>query len=567
MSIKQGFRVTNAFAKINNSVFSVVARKIHVWNDDKTVNSPYKDVVIPETTLAEYVWQVLDKHPTKTATICAITKRHYTFEQIYKQSQTLGANLRRKFNIQDGDTVAVLLPNIPEYPTVVFGILNAGGIVTTLNPIYTAYEVQRQIQLSEAKLIVTLPELVTVVNKALELAKVNIPVIAVNTNQDLPDGTVSYKELVEDNHVDLNVLKQVKRNVNDVAFLPYSSGTTGLPKGVELTNKCLVANLQQQTTDMRMYSFTTETNQDSVLAVLPIFHVYGLSYVMLQSLTAGLKLVTLPKFQPDTFLHSLLEYKINNLYLAPPMVLFLGSHPQATSKHLESLRVMVSGAAPLSRVDLDKLMGKVKHEFHFTQGYGMTEASPLVTISPIGSKEYETSGFALPNIQLRVVDGDLKNLGPGEVGELLIKGPNLMRGYKNNPEANKEVFVDNDWYRSGDLVSINDRGLVTIADRLKELIKVKGYQVPPAELENVVKENPVVADAAVIGAPDPQTGERPKAFVVLKEGSKATEQDIINFVSERVAPYKKIKEVVFLDNIPKNPSGKILRRVLKEKYC
>ncbi|XP_059062874.1 uncharacterized protein LOC131855605 [Achroia grisella] len=567
MSIKQGFRLRNVYNKVNNNIFGVLARKNHVWNDEKIVKSPFKDVVVPDVTIAEYVWQVLDKYPTKTATICAVTKRNYTYEQVYKQSQVLGASLRRKFNIQDGDAVGVMLPNIPEYPTVMFGILNAGGIVTTYNPIYTAYEVQRQLLLSEAKLMITLPELVPVVRKALELAKLSIPIIAVNVNQDLPDGTVSYRELVEDNHVDLNILKEVNRNTNDVAFLPYSSGTTGLPKGVELTNKCLVANFQQQTTDMRLYSYTTETNQDSVLAVLPIFHVYGLSVVTLQNLAAGLRIVTLPKFQPDAFLDSLIEFKINILYLAPPMVLFLGSHPQATNKHLDSVRVLVSGAAPLSRVDLDKLLAKVKHDFHFTQGYGMTEASPLVTISPIGSKEYETSGFALPNIQLRVVDADLKNLGPGEVGELLIKGPNLMKGYKNNPEANKEVFVDNEWYRSGDLVSIDDAGLVTIADRLKELIKVKGYQVPPAELENVVKEYPAVADAAVTGVPDPLTGERPKAFVVLKEGSNVTEQDIMNFVSERVAPYKKIKEVIFLDSIPKNPSGKILRRVLKEKYC
>ncbi|KAM3960255.1 uncharacterized protein ACR2FA_005733 [Aphomia sociella] len=567
MPLKQVFHVKNIVNKINNGVFSVLLRKNHVWSKDKVVKSPYKDVVIPDMTVTDYIWQVLDKCPTKTAMICAATKRKYTYEQLYKQSRVLGAKLRKIFKIKDGDAIGIMLPNIPEYPTAIFGILNAGGVVNTYNPLYTAYEVQRQLVLSDIKLMITMPELVPLVKKAIELAKLDIAVIAVNINQDLSEGAVSFKELVEDNNVDLSILRQVNRNTHDVALLPYSSGTTGLPKGVELTNRAIVSNIQQQTTDMKLYSYTTETNQDTVLAILPMFHSYGLSVVLLQSLAAGLKVVTLSKFEPSKFLDSLSQLKINILYLAPPTVLFLGSHPQVTSKHLESVRVLISGAAPLSQVDLDKFMGKVKHEFHFGQGYGMTEASPLVTICPKGYKEYQKSGFALPNIELRVVDADFENLGPGEVGELLIKGPNLMKGYKNNSEANKEVFVDNEWYRSGDMVSVDEAGMLTVADRLKELIKVKGYQVPPAELENVVKEYQAVADAAVVGIPDPLTGERPKAFVVLKEGSEVTEQDIINFVSERVAPYKKIKQVMFLDIIPKNPSGKILRRLLKEKYC
>ncbi|XP_013184574.1 uncharacterized protein LOC106130303 [Amyelois transitella] len=546
---------------LSNGIF----RSKHVWSNENVVKSPFRDVEIPNTTLNEYVWRILDKHPTKTAAVCGITNRSYTYEKMYKQSQIFGVNLRKKFKINDGDTVGVMLPNMPEFAIIFFGVMFSGGTVTTYNPIYTAYEVQRQLTISETKIIITHPNLVPIVRKALELSKKEIPIISVNINEECPEGTIAYKELIDGDHVDFDILKQVKMNADDVCVLPYSSGTTGLPKGVELTHCNIIANCEQQNTDCRLHTLTTETNQDAVLLILPMFHAYGLSIIMLHKLSVGLKLVTLPRFQPDTFLQALLEYKINLLYLAPPLALFLGSHPEVNERHLGHVHSITCGAAPLPTADIHKLLGKVQHDIHFGQGYGMTEAGPLVSIAPLGCKNYESAGYPLPNIQLRVVNENLKNLGPGQVGELLIKGPNIMKGYKNNLEANKEVFLDDDWYRSGDLARIDEGGLIYISDRLKELIKVNAYQVPPAELESAVKDHPAVHDAAVVGVPDPKTGERPKAIVILKSGVKATGEDIMNFVNEKVAPYKKIKEVEFVDSIPKNASGKILRRVLKEQ--
>ncbi|XP_050666787.1 uncharacterized protein LOC126966678 [Leptidea sinapis] len=540
-------------------------RSYNVWTKEKVVVSPFKDVDIPDVTISEYIWSKIHRWPNKIAVVCGVTDRKYSYNQLYKASQCLAANLRTKFKIKDGDMVAVMMPNLPEYPITVLGIQSAGGAATTLNPIYTPYEVKKQLELSNTKLIFTTPELVPTVKEALKLNKQNIPIIVMDLITGRPEGTVSYYELIGDD-VDLSVLKDVKIRPSDVAVLPYSSGTTGLPKGVELTHRNLVANCQQQTTECRHYEHTTDTNQDTLLALLPMFHSYGLSVVMFSGLSAGLKLVTLPKFQASTFVEALENFKMNIMYLAPPTLLFLATHPEVKSEQLDQLRSVTIGAAPSPKTDIENFMKKVNREFHFGQAYGLTETAPLATIAPLGFKNYASVGFPVPNTQLRIVDENLNNLGPDEVGELLLRGPNIMKGYRDNPEANRNAFVDG-WFRSGDLASINEEGAVTIADRLKELIKVKGYQVPPAELESVLKEHEAVFDAAVVGAPDPSSGQKPKAFVVLNNNSKARESEILEFVNEKVAAYKRIKDIVILDAIPKNPSGKILRRVLVQKYC
>ncbi|KAI8432391.1 hypothetical protein MSG28_004791 [Choristoneura fumiferana] len=452
-------------------------KKNHVWTQGNVVRSPCKDIVVPDTTANEYIWRNLDKWATKTATICAVTNRRYTYGQLYQYTQILGASLRKKFNINDGDTVGLMSPNLPEYPIIALGALEAGAV------------------LSEAKLIFAHPDVVPTIKEALILCKKEIPIICVDVNTGRPEGTVSFKELIEDGHVDLDILKNVKRKASDVSFLLYSSGTTGLPKGVELTHGNLVANCAQQDSELKHYD-PSAPEQQTQMVILPMYHSYGLVVAMLHKLSIGLKL----------------------------------------------------------------------REVDFSQGYGLTETSPLATLNPLNSKEYKTVGFALPNMLMRIVDDKMNNLGPNEVGELLFKGPNVMKGYKKNPEANKNAFTEDGWLRTGDLASINEEGRLTIVDRLKELIKVKGYQVPPAELENVVKQHPAVFDAAVIGISDSYTGEKPKAFVVLKEGVKIDDTKIMDFVNQRVAPYKKIKEISFIDAVPKNNSGKILRRVLKDMH-
>ncbi|XP_063365005.1 uncharacterized protein LOC134653554 [Cydia amplana] len=550
---------------IRNSFPAIISRKKHVWSNENVVRSHCKDIVIPECTVNEFVWRNLDKWAKKTATECAITNRSYTYGQLHKFSRTLAANLRKKFGINDRDTVGVISPNSPEYPIVALGALDAGATLTTFNPIYTPYEIQTQIQQSGVKLIFAHPDTITTVKEALVLSKKQIPIVCLDSGATRVEGTVSFKELIEDNHVDLDILKKVNVKTSDVAFLPYSSGTTGMPKGVELTHRNIVANCAQQDTELKHYN-PDAPYQENQLVVLPMYHCYSLSIAMVHKLCVGIKLHVLPKFQPDTFLKAMRNNRINILYVAPPMVLFLGSHPQVTAEIFDHITCMMSGAAPLAQADIDKMFAKAKREVEFAQGYGLTETSPLATANSLGARDYTTVGSALPNVELRIVDGEMKNLGPNEVGELLIKGPNVMKGYKDNPEGNRQVFAEDGWLRTGDLASIDEKGRVIIADRLKELIKVKGYQVPPAELENVIKQHPAVFDASVIGIPDSYSGEKPKAFVMLKQGANVTDTELMDFVNKRVAPYKKIEVLSFIDSIPKSPSGKVLRRVLKDMY-
>lgn len=564
------FTVSRTLVRWNQSSKYVCAvRKHSVWTQDKIIKSPYNKVEIPNCTLYDYVWQNLDKWPEKTLSVCAVTGRGYTYEQAFKLSNAFAANLRNKLKIRDGDIVAVLLPNIPDYPLVALGILEAGGIITTINPIYTAHEIQRQLLLSNAKLIVTLPEAVSVIKEAFEISKLNLPIIVVKTNEDAtPHGTVLFNDLSEDVHVDTSCLKEVRRSANDICFLPYSSGTTGLPKGVELSHRNLVANCEQVNEPLiSCHNETTPTHQDRVMVVLPLFHIYAATVLMFHKVSVGVKLVTLPKFKPDSFFDAIEKYRTNLLFVAPPLILLMGSHPAANENILRHIEILVSGAAPMAASDIDRLLKKMQ-KVDFRQGYGLTETSPTVALVAKGwTKNYSSTGCPVPNTELRIVDGDLRNLGPNETGEILIRGPQVMRGYRNNPQANNEVFTADGWFRSGDLGVVDEDGSLTIADRLKELIKVKGFQVPPAELEAVLREHPSIDDAAVIGIPHPVSGETPKAFVVLKGGRSAEAKEISEFVKERVAAYKRVHDIVFIDSIPKSAAGKILRRVLKEQYC
>ncbi|XP_063365003.1 uncharacterized protein LOC134653553 [Cydia amplana] len=544
---------------------SLLFRNQSVWTPDNIVHSPYKDIQIPNRTVVEHVWENLERWPDKVATICGLTNRSYTYHQLYKYSRNFASQLRTKLEVRDGDVICTMMPNSPEYVIAIVGILTAGAELTTVNPIYTPHEVQRQLLLSKPKIIIGNIDTVNVIRESLKLAKMNIPVICIAENDSFVPNTISFKELTTD--VDHSVLNDVKKTADDVAILPYSSGTTGLPKGVELTQRNIVTNcVQADVKGVKQYRDTTASYQDSIIAVLPFYHIYGLGIITLHKLSIGAKIVTLPKFQPNTFLSTLKDHKISLLYIVPPIVLFLGSHPESKKEHLAYVERTACGAAPLPKLDLDRFMEKCKPDVNFIHLYGLTETSPLVSTTAPGSTNYMTAGFALPNTELKIVDSEMRNLGPNEVGELLIRGPQIMKGYRDNPEATRNVIDEQGWFRSGDLAYIDEYGAVTISDRLKELIKVKGLQVAPAELESVLKEHPSVLDAGVVGIPDERSGEVPKAFIVLKDGHKGDEEDIKSFVATRVATFKRLKGVVFLESLPKNPSGKLLRRMLREKY-
>jgi len=344
----------------------------------------------------------------------------------------------------------------------------------------------------------------------------------------------------------------------DLVTLPYSSGTTGFPKGVMLTHHNLVANICQA-------EALHHVGQDErIIGVLPFFHIYGLTVIMNAVLHRGATVVTLPRFDLEPFLQVMQEHTITRAYLVPPIVLALAKHPAVDRFDLSSLKVILSGAAPLDGGLAEACAERLG--CNVFQGYGLTETSPVTHITPEDPalNRPGSIGQLLPNTEARVVDvATGEDLGPDRDGEIWIRGPQVMKGYLNNPEATAATIDGEGWLHTGDIGHADEDGYFVIVDRLKELIKYKGYQVPPAELEAVLLGHPAISDAAVIPSADEEAGEIPKAFVVLRE--QITPEEIMGFVAERVASHKKVRAVEVIDEIPKSASGKILRRVLVQR--
>ncbi|XP_055609208.1 uncharacterized protein LOC129756376 [Uranotaenia lowii] len=539
-------------------------------------NSLYgKSLQVPHTTLDQYVWDNFGQWANKTAVVCGVTGRNYTYGKLRDHCAALAIRLQQQCKLQFGDVLAICLPNVPEFPTAAFGAIEAGLTVTTINPIYTAEEISRQLVDSNTKILFGTVANFPVLQEAINLAKKQIPIVCIRTSNDesIPTGAIDFAELSNPTGVHFSNLKRHETNPEDVVFLPYSSGTTGLPKGVELTHTNIVANSEMLAVNTGLEPLirpTTDTFQDVLPCVLPFFHIYGLTVTMVSKLQQGCKLVTLPGFRPDTFLNSLTEHKGSVLHLVPPIVLFLSHHDMVQPAHLVSLRNIFSGAAPLGAHDAERLVAKAP-QVNFAQGYGLTETAPVVLCGSLGSSNYASVGSPPPRTQAKIVDvNDPTNtaLGPNQNGELLVRGPQIMKGYHNNKKATDDIMTEGGWLRTGDVAHYDENFQFYITDRLKELIKVKGFQVAPAELEEILRDHPEVEDAAVVGQPHPISGEVPRAFVVVKKSSKTTEDDLKQFVASKVAVYKKLEGgVTFIDSIPKNPSGKILRRVLRDEYC
>jgi 4-coumarate--CoA ligase len=345
---------------------------------------------------------------------------------------------------------------------------------------------------------------------------------------------------------------------DDVVALPYSSGTTGLSKGVMLTHKNLVANVAQT------LGAIPSAPDERLMAVLPFFHIYGMQCMMNCGLRAGATVITLPRFDLEQFLRAHQDYRITRSFVAPPIVLALARHTLVDSFDLSHLRLVNSGAAPLKAelaAECSKRLG-----CDVIQGYGMTELSPVSHLTPPGWFRPGSVGITAPNTQTRIVDPVTGvDRGTGEEGEVWVRGPQVMKGYLNTPQATAATLDADGWLHTGDLGCMDPDGHLYVVDRLKELIKYKGFQVPPAELEAVLLRHPDVADAAVIGLPDDEAGEIPAGYVVLRPAAAASPEEIMRFVAGEVAHYKQIRRLEVIDAIPKSAAGKILRRVLRER--
>jgi acyl-CoA synthetase (AMP-forming)/AMP-acid ligase II len=483
----------------------------------------------------------------KPAIVDALTGRTLSYRELAADVRRVARGLQQRGVIK-GDVLAMCCPNSPDFAVAYYAALSIGAVVTTMNPMLTAEDVAGQLEHSGARWLVTTSELFE--KFALAVAVAGLDEVFVFGHAD---GATPFAALRRGDGLPAGV----EVSPDDVAVLPYSSGTTGLPKGVVLTHRALVASVCGTRPAHRVGP------DDVVVAVLPFFHIYGMQVTMNLALAAGATVVTIPRFELESFLRTVQDRRVTRADLVPPIVLALAKDPAVERYDLSSLRIVTSGAAPLgedlARLCAERLGCRVK------QAYGMTELGGGTHFGPDDGEERPDSiGRPLPGVECRVVDGATgADVGRGQLGELLVRARGVMRGYLANDTATALTVDADGWLRTGDIVRADADGWFFVVDRVKELIKYKGYQVAPAELEAVLVSHPAVADAAVVGSPDEEAGEVPKAFVV--PAAPLSRDDLMAFVAERVAPYRKVRRVEFVEQIPKSPSGKILRRLLVER--
>ncbi len=511
--------------------------------------SPFANIEIPLQPLHDILLERVDQWPDKPALIDGPSGRTLTYAQLRGAVRAVAGGLAAR-GFSKGDIFAIFSPNVPEYAVAFHGVSMAGGAVTTMNPLYTAEEVHRQLSDSGAKFLLTIPQFLESASEGAKGTSVEEIFVFGEAEGATPFtallGGGDPPAIEFDPHEDL-------------VALPYSSGTTGMPKGVMLTHFNLVANLSQ-------IDAVEGIDSESVLiGILPFYHIYGMTVIMNAALRSGATIVTMPRFDLEQFLGLIQKHRVTTGYLVPPIVLALAKHPAVDQFDISSLHDVMSGAAPLP--ESVATGAAARNNIHVRQGYGLTETSPVTHTNPISRELRITSvGTSLPNTEWRIVDIETgQDAAEGELGEVCVRGPQVMKGYLNNEEATRNMIDTDGWLHTGDIGKADADGYLYVVDRLKELIKYKGFPIAPAELEAAVQSHPAVADAAVIPSPDEEAGEVPKAFVVLRPGAQATPDDIMAHVAQHVAPHKKVRRVEFVDAIPKVPSGKILRRQLVER--
>lgn len=511
--------------------------------------SPHPPAGIPDIPFSPFVLKHAEKNPEKPALIDGPSGRTVTYRQLSDAVRRVASGLAGR-GFKKGDVFAICSPNMPEYAIVFNGVASAGGVNTTINPLYTADEIEYQLNDAGAKYLITIPEYLEKVREAVSKSKVEEIFVFGEA-----DGATPYSALLEGDaeYPDVEFIP-----ADDLIALPYSSGTTGLPKGVMLTHRNLVANLCQ------IEGIIDIRDEGVILGVLPFFHIYGMTVVMSAVLSNGGTVVTMPRFDLEQFLSLMQGYGITQTFLVPPIVLALAKHPLVDEYDLSKLRVITSGAAPLGE-ELERSCSE-RLGCLIKQGYGLTETSPVTHTHRDDPEEIRPGsiGHLIRSTEAMIIDTETGvALGPNQEGEVLIRGPQVMMGYLNNPTATAETVDSEGWLHTGDIGYVDEEGYFYIVDRVKELIKYKGYQVAPAELEALLLTHPAIADAAVIPSPDEEAGEIPKAYVVSR--GAVSEEEIFAFVAGKVAPTKKIRRLEFIEEIPKSASGKILRRVLVER--
>ncbi len=511
--------------------------------------SKLPDLAIPDGNLAEVLLRHCAALGDKPALVDGPSGRTIRYAELPVMVRRFATGLAAR-GLDKRDVLAIFLPNVPEYGVAFLGTAWLGGVNTTVNSLYSSEDLIHQFKDSGARFLLTIPDFLDRARPAAEAAGIEEIFVL-----GAAEGCTPYAELL--NNAGDAPAAEIDP-VKDMVAMPYSSGTTGLAKGVMLSHRNLIAN----------FVLSTEVNPqvegDKMFAVLPFFHIYGMTLLLCLALYNGVTLLSTPRFELEQFLRIVQDHKVTLLSLVPPLVLALTNHPVVDQYDLSSVRLITCGAAPLGE-ELEAACGK-RLGCGIIQGYGLTEVAGACHIRALGS-ELDLPGSVGPvlqNTEGKIIDVETgAELGPNETGEVLVRGPHVMLGYLNNPEATAQTIDADGWFHSGDIGYADENGCFYIVDRVKELIKYKAYQVAPAELEALLLTHEAVADAAVIPSPDLEAGEVPKAFIARK--GEIDEQALMAWVAERVAPHKKIRRLEFVDEIPKSASGKILRRLLVEQ--
>lgn len=559
----------------------VAAAAAAVAAPEETVfRSKLPDIDIPtHLPLHDYCFSRAAEAAGAPCLIAAATGRTYTYAETRLLCRKAAACLHG-LGVAQGDRVMLLLQNSVEFVLAFFGASFLGAVTTAANPFCTPQEIHKQFSASGAKVVVThsayvaklrhdaFPRIGTASGGGVD-GNALLTVLTIDGDAaDTPEGCLAFWELLTSG--DGDALPEVSISPDDPVALPFSSGTTGLPKGVVLTHGGQVTNVAQQVDGANPNLYMREG--DVALCVLPLFHIFSLNSVLLCAMRAGAAVMLMPKFEMGAMLEGIQRWRVTVAAVVPPLVLALAKNPALEKYDLSSIRIVLSGAAPLGKDLVDALRARVPQAV-FGQGYGMTEAGPVLSMCPAFAKEPAPAkpgscGTVVRNAELKVVDPDTGlSLGRNLPGEICIRGPQIMKGYLNDPEATARTIDVHGWLHTGDIGYVDDDDEVFIVDRVKELIKFKGFQVPPAELEALLVAHPSIADAAVVPQKDEAAGEVPVAFVVRAADADIAEDAIKDFISKQVVFYKRLHKVYFTPSIPKSASGKILRRELRAKLA
>jgi long-chain acyl-CoA synthetase len=539
-------------------------------------------LVYPRVTLDAFLDDAAESYPKAIATIFFNRKRSY--QSIRGDAVRFAGGLRR-LGVRKGDRVALVLPNTPQFVVAFYGALRAGAIVVPCNPLYTAPELRHQLADSGATVVVVLSRLYPVV-KAARAGTAVRDVIVTNIKEEMPPvlrilftlakekkdghrqpfagdpGAVAFSEVLA-GPASIADKEAADTSPDDIAVLQYTGGTTGVSKGAMLSHRALVANTLQS----RSWFTNLRDGEGTAMAVMPFFHVYGLTVVMSLAVQCAAAMILEPQFDLEHVLKDVQKHRPKLFSGAPRIYNAINNSPVAKKYDLRSIEACISGSAPLL-VETHRKFVELTGA-RLVEGYGLTEAAPVTHCNPLfgdGKQKVGTIGVPFPDVDSKIVDLETgeREMAPGEPGELIVRGPQLMNGYYKRPDETAQTLRDG-WLYTGDIAVADEDGYVAIVDRKKEMIIVSGFKVYPREVEEVLVTHPAVMDAAAIGIAHPIKGDEVKAFVVLKRGASATADQIIAHCRERLAPFKVPKEIEFRDSLPKTLIGKTLRRQLAEE--